>query len=332
MMPAPRIGLMKSARRTLTVAVGGALALFALTGCALTLPPLTAPTGAAHTAPPKVPDLYGSEFVTSIPFTQLAVGQCTDISQNTPIYDPVTILGCGKPHGSEVLSTFQFPAGDFPTESAMAAIAEPECDKAFTAQDPGWLSYVWVGPSSDEWKSGDRLGVCFAVDPNNNALTAPLSTLSRQPAPVDKAVLTTIFTTVAIAMGAFFLVGIVVGYLLTAIGLTRLFRKVGIPVWRAWVPYVQTWTLLRLGGQNGNWVLLSLLPVGAWATAVFVYISMYRIGIAFRKDAGLLILGIFLPFAWALVLGRDQEVYSPELLALGGYPPPREGYGAVPVA
>jgi hypothetical protein len=129
-----------------------------------------------------------------------------------------------------------------------------------------------------------------------------------------------------LAVGALFALAF---YVVWSLALTSLFRKVGIPVWKAWVPYVQTWTLLRLGGQNGNWLWLTFVPYAGIVTSVFVYVGMHRIGIAFGKDSGMLVLGIFLPFVWAFMLGGKDEVYRPELLAWHGYPPPLEGYGSV---
>ncbi|HEY2557833.1 MAG TPA: hypothetical protein VGI08_12055 [Diaminobutyricibacter sp.] len=53
------------------------------------------------------------------------------------------------------------------------------------------------------------------------------------------------------------------------------------------------------------------------------------IGIAFGKDAGMLVLGVFLPFVWAFMPGAS-EVYQPQRLARHGDPPPLEGYGSGP--
>ncbi len=140
------------------------------------------------------------------------------------------------------------------------------------------------------------------------------------------------FATVLVPVLALSLVFWLAFYVVWSLALMSLFRKVGIPIWKAWVPYVQTWTLLRLGGQNGNWLWMMFVPYGSIVTSVFRIIGMHRIGIAFGKDAGMLVLGIFLPFVWAFMLGSNNEVYQPQLLAWHGYPPPLEGYGSVPTA
>jgi hypothetical protein len=40
------------------------------------------------------------------------------------------------------------------------------------------------------------------------------------------------------------------------------------------------------------------------------------------------VLGIFLPFVWAFILGGKNEVYRPETFASYGWPPPLAGYGS----
>jgi len=117
-------------------------------------------------------------------------------------------------------------------------------------------------------------------------------------------------------------------YLLHAFAFMSFFRKVGVEPWIAWVPYYNIWKLLEVGGLPGYWVLLAIIPYGAIAAAVFMAIAMYRIGIAFRKDAGMLVLGIFFSFIWAFILGGHGEKYEPELITQAGYPRPLAGYGS----
>jgi len=117
-------------------------------------------------------------------------------------------------------------------------------------------------------------------------------------------------------------------YVVNAFALMSLFRKVGVAPWIGWVPYYNTWTLLELGGQAGPLALLSLVPYGSYVVLIFRAIAHHRTGIAFGKDSGWVVLAIFLPFVWAFLLGRPEEVYRPELIAAAGYAPPRVGLGA----
>ena len=123
-------------------------------------------------------------------------------------------------------------------------------------------------------------------------------------------------------------VAMAVGYLITAWSLLMLFRKTGIPQWKAWVPVYNSVTWLRLGGQNGIWGWLSLIPYVSIATSIFIYIGMHKTNIAFRKETGFFVLGIFFPFIWALILGYGSAPYEPYLIAQRGYRLPLEGYGS----
>ena len=47
-------------------------------------------------------------------------------------------------------------------------------------------------------------------------------------------------------------------YVWTALALTAVFRKAGLPAWRAWVPVVNSWTLFALAGMRGWWAVVLL--------------------------------------------------------------------------
>jgi len=315
-----------AARRAVFGGIIAVLALMALSGCS------SAPSSAMNSSAPSAPDLHDSLFVHTEPFIQLTPGQCTGVSTTTIVYDTVDILDCGNPHGSEVYFTFAFPAGDYPSPSQLASVGDARCGDAFDSGVPSWLTYVWFSPTEEEWTAGNRFVACFAIDANNRALSAPLATLANE-GPVstfDRGALAPALGVILAATAGIMFVSFLVSYLLFAASLASLFRKTGIPAWKAWVPFVQTWTLLRLGGQSGNWMWLGFVPGGGVVSSVFLYIGMHRIGIAFRKDSGMLVLGIFLPFVWAFILGGRDEQYAPELLARHGFPPPLEGYGSTP--
>ena len=117
-------------------------------------------------------------------------------------------------------------------------------------------------------------------------------------------------------------------YVLTGFALMKLFRKVGVEPWAAWVPFFNIWRILELGGQAGWFVLFSIIPYGSIVSVVFECIAVHRVGIAFRKSGGWVVLFIFLPFVWAWLLAADSEVYDPDLIRQAGYGPPLVGYGS----
>ncbi|MCU1469087.1 MAG: hypothetical protein JWQ39_236 [Glaciihabitans sp.] len=122
---------------------------------------------------------------------------------------------------------------------------------------------------------------------------------------------------------------VVAVYVLNGFAFMRLFRKVGIEPWAAWVPIFINWRILELGGQQGWLSLLALVSPGAIVTAVFEAVGAYRTGLAFRKPGGFVVLFIFFPFVWAFILGADNEVYDPDLIRQAGYGPPLAGYGSL---
>jgi hypothetical protein len=117
-------------------------------------------------------------------------------------------------------------------------------------------------------------------------------------------------------------------YVVMAIALSRFFAKVGVEPWIGWVPIYGYWKWLEVGGQAGALSLLFLVPYANIVASVFLYIGMYRTGIAFRKDGAFLVLGIFLPFVWCFMLAGQAELYRPELISQAGYPPPLAGFGS----
>jgi hypothetical protein len=121
-------------------------------------------------------------------------------------------------------------------------------------------------------------------------------------------------------------------YIVMSLALSKFFRKVGVESWIAWIPYYSNWKWLEVGGFPGWLALLALIPGASIVTSVFLYMGMWRTGIAFRKDAGFLVLGIFLPFVWAFMLGGRTNEYHPEFISMAGFPPPIAGYGSVPRA
>jgi hypothetical protein len=126
----------------------------------------------------------------------------------------------------------------------------------------------------------------------------------------------------------FALLLVAVFYVVNGFAFMSLYRKVGVKPWIAWVPYYNTWVWLKLGGQPG-WLALLGLVGASIVTLVFNALGMVRTQIAFRRDAAFVVLGIFLPFVWAFMLGSRTSVYEPWRITAAGYPPPLVGYGSV---
>ncbi len=115
----------------------------------------------------------------------------------------------------------------------------------------------------------------------------------------------------AVVFMIFFMLFIgIVAYIVTALFLSRIFKKAGVEGWKAWVPVYNSWVLLELGGQKGYWAVLALIPIVNIVSAVFMYIAMYHIGLNFGKDGAFVLLAIFLPIVWMIWLAVDKSTWK----------------------
>jgi hypothetical protein len=100
-------------------------------------------------------------------------------------------------------------------------------------------------------------------------------------------------------------------YVLFSWLLSRLFRKAGIPSWKAWVPIYNHWVFLELGGQQGWLAILMLVPVANIVAAVFLCIAAYNIGLAFSKEGVWVLLYIFVSWLWLAIVALDSSRWEP---------------------
>ena len=105
----------------------------------------------------------------------------------------------------------------------------------------------------------------------------------------------------------FMLLIVVASYAISAFLLGRLFKKADVPQWIAWVPIYNTWKLLEMGGQQGFWAILGLIPFVGFVSLVFIYIAMFNIGKKLGKDDWFILLAIFVPVVWLIWLGFDDS-------------------------
>lgn len=101
-------------------------------------------------------------------------------------------------------------------------------------------------------------------------------------------------------------VDIVVGvaaYVWMGLALSTVFRKAREKGWKAWVPFLNGFTLLELGGYSGWFILLALIPVLGWiALLVISIMAYYRINVSFGFGAGMTVLAALLTLVWFSVL------------------------------
>lgn len=102
----------------------------------------------------------------------------------------------------------------------------------------------------------------------------------------------------------------IVAYVVSALLLGRIFKKAGITSWIAWVPFYNNWKLLEIGGQQGFWAVLAIIPVVNIASSVFMLIAMYQIGLKLGKSSSFILWAIFLPLLWLIWLAFDASTWK----------------------
>lgn len=99
-------------------------------------------------------------------------------------------------------------------------------------------------------------------------------------------------------------------YIFGSIFLGLIFKKAGVPAWKAWVPVYNNWITLELGDQKGYWAVLAFIPIVNLVSSVFMYISFYHIGKKLGKTGEFFILAFFLPVVWLIWLAVDRSTWQ----------------------
>lgn len=123
---------------------------------------------------------------------------------------------------------------------------------------------------------------------------------------------------VAFIFGGFLIFGLfllVIAYVIHAFLLGRIFKKARVEQWIAWVPFYNNWKTLELGGQQGFWAVLAIIPFVNIVAAIFLYIAMYNIGLKLQKEGWFVLLAIFLPVVWLVWLAFDSSKWSEPVAA-----------------
>ena len=133
----------------------------------------------------------------------------------------------------------------------------------------------------------------------------------------------------------------VVFYIVYSIFLSKIFKKASLPAWQAWVPFLNAWRTLELGGKKGYWIALSIgssisstiisrnidsdnalaissvfsiIGIGL-GIAYFVInlIALHNINLKMQYGAGMTVCAVFLPIVWVIVLGVSKNQWNDSL-------------------
>jgi signal peptidase I len=90
-----------------------------------------------------------------------------------------------------------------------------------------------------------------------------------------------------------YLIGILIVFL-PSFGLAKLFAKAGVPSWKAYIPFYNTWVMQELTHRPKHWVFWQFIPVVGWFISPGIFIEFAK---AFGKfSLGHHTLAALLPF------------------------------------
>lgn len=64
---------------------------------------------------------------------------------------------------------------------------------------------------------------------------------------------------------------------LPSFGFARLFEKAGVPSWKAYVPFYNTWIMQELGQRPKHWVFWQLIPVAGWFITLGIFVEFVKL-------------------------------------------------------
>lgn len=118
----------------------------------------------------------------------------------------------------------------------------------------------------------------------------------------------------AIAIVLFFIIVVVGTYVLNAIFLSKIFKKAGVSGWKAWVPFLNMWKILELGGQQGFWLLVNFVPfVGSIIFYVMQIIAIHNINKKMGYEIGMTVLYALFPIIWVIIAGLNKLPWNDSL-------------------
>lgn len=111
----------------------------------------------------------------SLSVMRLSVGDCTQLPESASSYT-LYATSCSSAHSAEVFALLPAQGDEFPAPEELEAYAEKECSAAFPTYvgipaTESALDVVWLTPSEESWKRGDRMIACLAAANGTQTLT-----------------------------------------------------------------------------------------------------------------------------------------------------------------
>lgn len=102
--------------------------------------------------------------------------------------------------------------------------------------------------------------------------------------------------------------------LLPAPGLYKMFQKAGIPGWKAWVPFLNTWEILRVAKIKNHWFFWQFIPIAGWFITIWLLIEFVKLFGKFDLYQHAMV--VFVPFLYFPYLGwkKEEKYYGPDIV------------------
>jgi signal peptidase I len=65
--------------------------------------------------------------------------------------------------------------------------------------------------------------------------------------------------------------------MLPSFGLSKMFVKAGIPAWKAYVPFYNTWAMQEVAKRPTYWAILQLVPIAGWFITMGIFIEWVKL-------------------------------------------------------
>ncbi|MBZ5856259.1 signal peptidase I [Flavihumibacter profundi] len=94
-------------------------------------------------------------------------------------------------------------------------------------------------------------------------------------------------------------------FILPAFGLSKLFKKAGVPGWKAFVPLYNSWEMIIIAERPKHWFFWQLIPVAGWFVTMGIFIEFIKCfgKFAFWEHA----LTCLVPFLYFPMVALDEK-------------------------
>lgn len=120
-----------------------------------------------------------------------------------------------------------------------------------------------------------------------------------------------------------YLIGTLIVFL-PSFGLAKLFVKAGVPAWKAYVPFYNTWVMQEISHRPRHWVFWQFIPVVGWFISPGIFIEFAKVFGQFKFSdhaAASLLAPFYFPY---LAYKKDPVYVGPEAVKIHKKPVWRE--------